>query len=70
VVKIVLVMLYVLLKGPAEQPELVLEKVPMVSVQECQAKGVKRIDELEKNPEFAGGLYAGCVELYVQEAKK
>ncbi len=65
---IVLLLLYIVLQDGRATVK--LEQVPMRDAEACQTEGQKRIAEQVENPNFIGGLYAGCAMLPVTEAKK
>lgn len=63
-IKFVLVFLYLFSGSPK------LDQVPYDDEATCYDKGQKRIEELEKDPRYGGGMFAACIPLEVQEAKK
>jgi len=67
-IKTVLILLY-LWKGADGQPTIKLDQIPVANQLECEAKGKLRIDEQMKDPRFVQGLFGGCIEIPVEEAK-
>ena len=65
--KFVAILLYIWLGGD-KQMTLKLEQLPHPSMQLCMSNGQARVEELEKNPNFVGGLFSRCIELPVLEA--
>jgi hypothetical protein len=63
-IKIVLVLLYIW-KG-----QVVLEQKPMPDMDACLERGQARLEEIVNDPRFDSGLYADCLPLMVEEAKK
>jgi len=48
--------------------EVTVEQIPSKNVDDCKAKVATRISELNKDPRFDAGLFAGCVAIKVTEA--
>jgi hypothetical protein len=61
-------MLYILVLLYVFNGQLVLEKPGFESMSSCVARGNSRIEELQKDPRFDGGLFAQCVELPGQKS--
>jgi hypothetical protein len=66
-VKILLILLYVYSSDGITQ-EVKLEQSPHASAEACNEAGRKRIQEIEKDPKYIGGLFAGCLSAAVQQA--
>lgn len=66
--KFLLLVLYIWLQDGKPTPK--LDQIPAATTAECAETGKRRIVELENNPNFVGGLFAGCVELPVVQAKR
>jgi len=56
-------MLYILVLLYVFNGQIILEKPAFETMESCTAKGAVRIDELQKDPRFDGGLFAKCIEL-------
>lgn len=66
--KVLLILLYLWIGGDG-RAEVRLEQIPFSSEPQCQEGGKERTHVLVKEPKFVQGLYAGCAELPVVEAK-
>jgi hypothetical protein len=67
--KVVLLLLYIWLL-PNGQAEVKFEQKVFKTVEECQIEGGKKARAIGEDPRFIEGLYAGCVKVPMEEAKK
>lgn len=67
-VQVILVLLYLIVNDG--KPQVVLEKRVMKSMEQCEEEGPKLVEKIVEKPNFAMGLYAGCLPDTIVEAKK
>lgn len=68
-IKVFLVLVYLWQDTPTRAPELVILRQDYATMEACVAAGQKKINEMEENPKFVGGLFADCVPASITEVK-
>ena len=63
-IKVILLLIY-LLGG-----ELKVEQTVFETAEDCNIAGNKRAEQVMSNPSFEAGIFAGCIQAKVQEARK